>query len=198
MKYMVTQLRSIIGKARETKQYHGRATDDKRAFVEAIVLGVSDDPPDYNNKPATGSDAVLAAVAATNDSNKTTDAAAAAVVTPTTITITTDTIKSELPFSISSAAATSIVVVQQQQQQQQPQPRIRSKRMGPPPRPLSKSSRLRLLGIPTGTGLNMFDRLTPKLAEIMNGTYAYVLQYAYWWHIYDAYIYIIFSSSGCC
>merc|ERR1712238_89603 len=44
-------------------------------------------------------------------------------------------------------------------------------RTAPNSKALSKTARLRLLGIPKGTGLNMFDRLYPKRKEIMEGTF---------------------------
>merc|ERR1740133_784792 len=75
MKYMIQQMKIMIAKARETKTANGRATDDKRAFVECIVLGITDDSVDeteFENDDDTNMDTKPAATTSTTPSATTT------------------------------------------------------------------------------------------------------------------------------
>jgi hypothetical protein len=97
--------------------------------------------------------ATTAAAAAITPSATTKSESAASATTPAAASTTTtpSTPGSALLLSASASA--------------------KKRRKMPPSKALSKTARLRLLGIPKGTGLNMFDRLLPKRAQIMNNTF---------------------------
>merc|ERR1712166_1117589 len=85
MKYMIQQMKIMIAKARETKTANGRATDDKRAFVECIVLGITDDSVDdtefENDDDDTNMDTKPAATTATTPSAATKSECESAITT---------------------------------------------------------------------------------------------------------------------
>merc|ERR1712166_879898 len=156
MKYMIQQMKIMIVKARETKTANGRATDDKRAFVECIVLGITDDSVDdtefENDDDDTNMDTKPAPTTATTPSAATKSESESATTTPAAASAAATTTPSTPGSALLSASA-------------------KKRRKMPPSKALSKTARLRLLGIPKGTGLNMFDRLLPKRAQIMNNTF---------------------------
>ena len=40
-------MKKIVTKARETKHIKGRANDDKRSFVECLIMAICDDVPEH-------------------------------------------------------------------------------------------------------------------------------------------------------